>query len=203
MHFSEVIRDWLGWCPQARTFNDRKHRHATGSPDLSSGYPERPPSAALMGNIHGERYRNTQVGIIFTAALIIGVLGTLFNIITHGISGFRFFSILMLLPITALLLTSTTLTVIVSDRQVKVYHGPLAFRKIAISLTEIVSARNEKNARLTINRAAWYFSPKKFTFEKGVVIEQEGGKTFWIGTDEPDALVKAILSAQGECNAPH
>jgi hypothetical protein len=154
-----------------------------------------------MATTRGERYRTTEVGIIFTAALIIGVLGTLFDILTHGISGFRVFSYLVLLPITSLLLTSTTLTVIVSDRQVIVYHGPLPFRKIAIPLAEIVSVRKETNDRLTFTGAVWYFSPKKFTSEKGVVIEQEGGKTFWIGTEEPEALVKAILSAQEECHA--
>jgi hypothetical protein len=199
-HVQEVIRGWLGWCPHAELADNPAQRDTAGCPAPGADARERPPAADPMVTRSLENYHNTQVGIIFTLARVIGVIGTILDILANGITGFRSFSALILLPITALLLTSTTLTVIVSDRHVKVYHGPLAFRKTTIPLTGIVSVRVEKDARHTMNRAVWYFSPKRFTLERGVVIEQERGKTFWIGTDEPDVLVKAILTAKRGSN---
>ena len=194
---SEVIRERLGWCPNAGSFNGKGYQDTTDYPLPVISPPERPPSANLMKNRDNERYHNTQFGIIFSLALVIGVSGTIFDILTHGISGMRIVSVLFLLLMTGLLLTSTTLTVIVSDRLMKVYHGPVPLRKRIIPLSEIISVRVEEDARHTIKKAVWYLSPKRFTLEKGVVIKQSSGRTFWIGTDDPEVLVKAILSAQG------
>jgi hypothetical protein len=101
-----------------------------------------------------------------------------------------------------LLLTSTTLTVIIVDNRIELFLGPLPLRKRTIPLSEIMSVRVENDARHTVRKAVWYLLPgAKLTTGEGLVIEQQGGRLFWIGSDEPEFLMKAIHSAMEKTHA--
>lgn len=193
----DTLRQFMGWCPNSRVFGEKRCLDGTRYPVPVSGAKAKPPSARLHGKSGDEMYRHTQASIVFITALLVGFLGTLLEILTYGHPGIQAITVLAFLAITSILLTSTTLTVIVTGTLMKVYFGPLPIRIRTIPLSEIISARVEEDARHTIKKAVWYLAPGgEFPIRKGIVVEQRCGKTFWIGTDEPELLIKAISSAQ-------
>jgi uncharacterized membrane protein len=158
MLISDGIRRYLGWCPNARAFTQHQQMDATGFP-VSVTESEKPPSTGLFGKQNAEKYRHTQVGIVLTSCLIIGILGSIFDFFTNGIFGLRIVGIPFFLFMAGLLLTSTTLTVIIVDNRIELFLGPLPLRKRTIPLSEIMSVRVENDARHTVRKANWYLLP--------------------------------------------
>jgi hypothetical protein len=198
---SEVIRGWLGWCPNARAFSGLRHLD-TIDYSLPVTDSDKPPSPGFFGNLNTDRYRHTQIGTVLASCLVIGILGSIFDVLINGTSGLHAFNILFLFGMTGFLLTSTTLTVIIRDNHLEIFLGPLPLRKKRIPLSDIISVRVENDARHTVRKAVWYLLPGAgLAIGEGLVIEQNGGKTVWIGTDEPELLVKAIYSAIEENHA--
>jgi hypothetical protein len=193
---SEIIHDWLGWCPNGPM------QGTTRSPDISeisalaSPDRQRSPVGAIPGVIGGERYRNLQISYFFTAGMIVAIILGVYNSLIYYTPFARIPAILFTILVIVAWLVSASLTVRIYDDLLEIKMGlvSLGLNKRRIPLTEIESVRmeekpNEKAIRYFIARA----DPGKF--RSGVTIELRTGKTIRIGTAEPEVLMHALNDA--------
>ncbi|MBM4160319.1 MAG: hypothetical protein FJ217_04375 [Ignavibacteria bacterium] len=140
-------------------------------------------------------YKHTQIGyviIVFfavAAAVMIPVLTT---------SG----RVIMVIPVVAavavLLALFSTLTVEVTDKQLRFKFGIGLFRK-SVPLNEIVSWTETRNSwlygwGLRVTFRGWLYNVSGV---HAVEITLRTGKKFRLGTDEPEELSRALASATG------
>ncbi len=137
-----------------------------------------------------KQYKHTQIGyfllIVYSiAVLFVGYL----NIMTN----FNPFALASLIIVLIALGIFTRLTVTVDDQMIKVQFGLRIIRK-AFRLNEIEAYRVVKNP--------WYygwgirFTPRGWLFNvsgfSAIELQMKNGKTYRIGTDDPDNLAAAL-----------
>jgi hypothetical protein len=138
-------------------------------------------------------YRHTQIGYLTVIVILVAALGIGASVpsevrpISYGVTG--------LIIIVAVLFSS--LTVEVDDRELRFHFGPGFWRK-RYALDEIKAATPAQNnwwegwgIRITPRGMLYNVSGTN-----AVEIELQSGQRFRIGTDEPEALVQAILTTK-------
>lgn len=194
IRISEIIHEWLGWCPNMNT------RATTRHPDLSEmSAPVTPgrqgPHDDGIPRVMGdERYRNTQISIFFTAGMIVMLISCLYNSLTYLTPFGRIPAILLALLVLLGWLFTASLTVIIYNNLLEIRLGPLGLHKRKISLAEIESVSTgetpkDKAIRYSIIRA----DPRRI--HKGVTIALVNGMRIRISSDEPEKLVRALEDA--------
>ena len=137
-----------------------------------------------------KQYKHTQIGYFLLIVYSIAILfvGHL-NIMTN----FNPFALASLIIVLIALGIFTRLTVTVDDQMIKVQFGLRVIRK-AFRLNEIEVYRVVKNP--------WYygwgirFTPRGWLFNvsgfSAIELQMKNGKTYRIGTDDPDNLAAAL-----------
>jgi len=195
MRVSEVIRRWLGWCPNRHTMNAKARETGQG---FSAGSPvtKNPGSAGSAGSglSGGGKYEHTQRGTLIigavSAAIVLILAISLF-------AGFVWVSGMVVAILVFVLAICSTLTVSVGGESLRIRFGPVGLIQKNWPLSDIVSARVVTNS--------WYYgwgirwTPRGPLYNvsgfQAVEVLLVSGKTFRIGTDEPDALKAAIEHA--------
>lgn len=186
MHLSEVIREWLGWCPNRHLQERKRHADVAGMCDPLSPDRQLPPDNGVPPVAGSERYRSTQFSVFFTAGMIVVVITGIYDSLTYHmfIPG-----ILFALLVISAWLVSGVLTVTIYDNLVEIRLGPVGLKR-KICFTEIESVSTEKKMK---TRAITYFIvraiPGKRTW---VIIALRDGKRIRIGTDEPEVLKQVL-----------
>lgn len=139
------------------------------------------------------RYKNTQIGY-YLLTVYSGVI--IFFLFLNQKSKNKPIARIRLLIIFVIMALFGTLSVEVNERALKLRFGVGAIRKEFL-LQDIETYRSVKNP--------WYygwgirFIPQGWLFNvsglKAVELRMKNGKTFRIGTDEPDALTDALDGA--------
>ena len=137
-----------------------------------------------------KQYKHTQIGYFLLIVYSVAVLfvGHL-NIMTN----FNPFALASLIIVLIALGIFTRLTVTVDDQMIKVQFGLRVIRKV-FQLKEIEAYRVVKNP--------WYygwgirFTPRGWLFNvsgfSAIELQMKNGKTYRIGTDDPDNLAAAL-----------
>jgi hypothetical protein len=150
--------------------------------------------AVVGGTVNG--YRHTQIGyfllIVYGAAIL--VLGTM--TVTAAFHPILLAGLILLVIAWR---TFATLTVSISQQTLQIQYGLRIFRK-HYQLNEIASCRPVKNP--------WYYgwglryTPRGWLYAVSglgaVELKTKDGKTFRVGTDEPDVLAGALVEALGD-----
>lgn len=193
---AEIIHGWLGWCPNGHMA--KTGRYSDGGRGLPSSNLL-PRSAGLPGSggpvdpwdLH---YEHTQPGY-----LLIGAIGAtaLFLTGTLILFGPELVQLLVLGSMIVVLAIMSRLKVSISKDMLMIRFGPVELIRQEWPLQEIVSVVPVKNP--------WYYGyglrytphgPLYNVSGSGAVeIHLISGKTFRIGTDEPEALCAAVLQA--------
>lgn len=142
-------------------------------------------------------YRHTQIGYLTLIVVLVAALGIVVSLpnevrrVSLGVAA--------LLLIIAVLFS--TLTVEVGDGELRFHFGPGFWTK-RVALTDVTAA--------TPTQSSWWEGwGIRFTFRgmlynvsgtDAVEIELRSGRSFRIGTDEPEVLAQAIRTAM---SAPH
>ncbi len=138
-------------------------------------------------------YDHTQFSVLFTTLFGIIVLLMLFLMLA---TGFRFISVLLFIFFVACLFTFTTLTVQVDADQVRLYFG-IGVPRNTLPLQEIQNLRVVRNSPLLGWGIHWF--PSGWIYNVGgfeaVEIERKDGSRLRIGSDEAEALARAIENA--------
>ena len=156
------------------------------------------------------RYSHTQVGWWLIVALGIGILAlaAMFIGIRAGSralpapeTGIIFGTVLVVLVITAALLTS--LTVRVTSDSVAWRFGPGVVR-FSLPLGEIAGVATARTPLWAGIGIHWIFTGWVYNVSgrDAVQLTKRDGSKVWIGTDEPDALAAAIESARSAIRSP-
>jgi len=195
MRVSEVIRGWLGWCPNRYTMNVRTRDTGYGVP-AGSPVVKSPGAPGSEGNRAPDRgkYEHTQRGTLIIGAVSAAIV----LILTISVfAGFVWVTGVVVAILIFLLAIMSTLTVSVGSDRLRMHFGPVGLVRKEWLLSEIVSATDVTNA--------WYFgwgirwTPGGPLYNvsgfKAVEVLLVSGKRFRIGTDEPDALIAAIERA--------
>lgn len=195
MRVSEVIREWLGWCPNGHTINakirDTGYGFSAGSlVTMSSGASGSEGAGAPDRDI----YEHTQRGMLIIGAVSAAIL----MILTISVvTGFVWIVGMVVAILAFVLAIMSTLTVSVGSDRLQIRFGPVRLVRKEWLLSEIVSASVVTNS--------WYYgwgirwTPHGPLYNvsgfQAVEVLLSSGKTFRIGTDEPDALKAAIERA--------
>ena len=194
---SEVIREWLGWCPNGHTMNT-KNRDGAGSvfPAGSPVVKNPGPSGADRAGIPlGGRYEHTQRGTLIIGAVsaaIILILTTMY------MSGIVWVAVIVLGIMVFVLAICSTLTVSAGADIIRIRFGPIGLIQKSWPITEVASVTTVINP--------WYYGWGIHRTPHGPLYNVSGrnaveillfsGKTFRIGTDESEALKTAIEQAR-------
>jgi hypothetical protein len=145
-----------------------------------------------------ERYRHTQVGwtlIVLVVAVVLAELTIVALSAPQGTLALALSGALVAIALVMLALFST-LTVVVDDRAVKLWFGWGSLRR-EVMLADVTAARKVRNAW----HAGWGVRviPQGRLYTVGgldaVELEMDNGRVVRVGTDQPDALLVAIVSA--------
>lgn len=183
------IREFLGWCPNkaaARSGNPRRVLY-------EAIFPADPVPGASQASldIPRIRYRHTQIGAVQVWASVFAIVIIALSVLYIGDYWFSYAAIVFL-GLTLLLFGS--LTILVSRADLEIRFGAFGIVKRIVPLDTITA--------VTIVKTPWYYgwgirwTPDGPLYnvagDRGVEVTLNGGTRFRIGTDEPDALAKAI-----------
>jgi len=188
----ETKEQYTGWCPNEHAM---KAQPCAKMPDTPPGVTADPPAPAT-GSLRGEdvHYRHTQVGKIQIWATVAVALVILGSIIVMGGFWIGIF-IVALLGICLVLFGS--LTVSVEKDFIDIRFGVVGIIKKRIPLGTIVSVQEVKNPWIYGWGIRWTPEGPLYNVSgvDGVRLDLDNGKMIRIGTDEPQALIKAIRDA--------
>ena len=193
---AEIVQEWLGWCPNGHMVKTGRYSdsgRAISTPNLL------PEGAGLPGSggpvepwdLH---YDHTQPGY-----LLIGAIGATALVLTGTLILFgpELVQLLVLGIMIVVLAIMSRLKVSVSKDMLMIRFGPVELIKKEWPLREIVSVVPVKNP--------WYYGYGLRYTPHGPLYNVSGsgaveillvsGKTFRIGTDEPEALSAAVMQA--------
>lgn len=189
----EIIRHHFGWCPnsrmtQARSSDRTEYAFSAGNPSAKSPGPSGTDGSGkpLKG-----QYQRTQQGSLIigsvTAAIIL-ILGSMY------IFGFVWVTVAVLAILIFVLAIISTLTVSLDNTSLRIRFGPIGLIRKSWPLAEIASVTAVTNP--------WYYGWGIRWTPRGPLYNVSGygavevlllsGKTFRIGTGEPEALKLAI-----------
>jgi hypothetical protein len=137
-------------------------------------------------------YRHTQYDTVLIIAVGIVMVAIIVHYLISGSIHPAEAGVAILLPITFFLFSS--LTVEINHGDITCRFGPGLFRK-KIKLSDVTDAQPVTNSWLAGWGIRWI--PRRYMLWnvsglQAVELKLKNGKTFRIGTDEPDLLVKAI-----------
>jgi hypothetical protein len=193
---SEIIHAWMGWCPN--TNMAKKH---LGTDD-STGHQ----TAGLLvrddglsgsdrpANPWDLQYEHTQPGYLLMGAVGGTILILLLMLVRFGM---ELVAIIVLAIMLFVLAIMSRLTVSVSNDTLRIRFGPIGLVRKEWPIQEIVSVTGVTNP--------WYYGFGIHWTPHGTLYNVSGrhaveillmsGKKVRIGTDEPEALVRAISHA--------
>lgn len=191
---SAIVHDRTGWCPNAHAFRTRNPAADQGSVLISGTLPGRgsgPSGTEGSAGSRGGRYNHTQRGTLIIGAVLAAILVVL---ITTLLSGIVLVAVLVAVILIVVLSIMSTLTVHVDNETLRIRFGPVGLVKKQWPVREIVSVSTVKNP--------WYYGYGLRITPTGPLYNVSGpdavevllvsGKAFRIGTDEPEALKRAI-----------
>jgi hypothetical protein len=140
-----------------------------------------------------KRYQHTQVGCLI---LTVDMLGIFIYAIVLAMAGINIIAIVVLILVTIAGILFSSLTVTISENDLDIRFGPGLIKKI-FKLQDIESVRSVSNKwfygwGIRITPHGWLYNVSGFS---AVEIELRTGKTYRIGTDEPEELEEAIRQA--------
>ncbi|HEX3002456.1 MAG TPA: hypothetical protein VHN82_08865, partial [Methanoregula sp.] len=200
---AEVIRGWLGWCPN-------NHMMSAGARDTGYGFSAGNPVTKSHGAPGSEgsrvpdggKYEHTQRGMLIIGAVSAAIV----LILTISLfAGFVWIVGIVIAILAFVLAICSTLTVSVSSGILRIRFGPVGLIQKTWALADIVSVRTVTNP--------WYYgwgirwTPHGILYNvsgfRAVEVLLSSGKTFRIGTDEPDSLKEAIEHASSPKSTEH
>ena len=201
---SEAIHGWLGWCPNAqmiRTKSGSGTDTAFGSGTISARSSGSPGSDG-SGKPWSWWYEHTQQGALIIWSVLAVTVLLLVSMFWFGIVWVTALVLGIMIFVLAIM---STLTVSVCEDSLRIRFGPLALIRKSWLLADIVSVTTVTNP--------WYYGWGIRITPRGVLYNISGfgavevtllnGKTFRVGTDEPETLRKAIENARaGKCPGP-
>lgn len=159
------------------------------------------PSGTGRGRPEDWWYEHTQKGLLIIGAVSVV---TVIICVSMYLFGIVWVTAIVLAIMLFLLAIMSTLTVSICDADLRIHFGPIRVIRKSWPLGEIVSATAVTNP--------WYYgwgiriTPHGILYNisgyGAVELLLENGKTFRIGTDEPDALCHAITTAKAAMNSP-
>ena len=140
-------------------------------------------------------YKHTQIGYLIIFAFLVVFL-TFGVILTQA--GFNFITLAAMFLILSILASFTSLKVMIDENYLQIKFGYGLFRKRFI-LREIISARTVKNHWYNGWGIRLWLWPRMNIYNvsgfDAVEIKTRKGKTYRIGTDEPDKLKQVIIQS--------
>lgn len=192
---SEVIHSWLGWCPNGHTM-----RSSAGEVPLPYAQGPgvktlRPSGTDGAGKAQDWWYEHSQRGLLIIGAVTAAIV---MMVVLSFLFGFVWITALILCIMVVVLAICSTLTVAVCDNMLRIRFGPVPLIRKRWPVAEITSVATVINP--------WYYGwgirwtphgPLYNVSGYGAVeVTLNSGKKFRIGTDEPDALCRAIGQAR-------
>lgn len=189
---SEIIHDRAGWCPNSHAFRTKNTGPGSGGIFASGALPSQGTGPSGTGGSAGPwGYDHTQQGTLIIGAVSAAILVIL---IATYLSGIVWVTILVVVILAVVLSIMSTLTVRVDKEALRIRFGPVGLVRKQWPVREIVSVSAVKNP--------WYygyglritpFGPLyNVSGPDAVEVRLASGKVFRIGTDEPEALKRAI-----------
>jgi hypothetical protein len=199
--FSEMVREWMGWCPNAGMAKTKRSGTTAQDFSVEHRYMESPRASGTgrQGMAYQGKYEHTQRG-----DMIIGLFAAviLFLLSVIILEGFEWVVLIVLGIMCGVLLICSDLTVTVDERELRIRFGPAGLIRKSWSLDEIESVTTVSNP--------WYYgigihwTPRGVLYNvsgfQGVEVRLCSGTLFRIGTDEPEVLCRAIGPACSEKN---
>lgn len=200
IHVAEVIRGWLGWCPNGHMMNvktrDTGHGVSAGSLVTKSSGASGSEGAGVPDR---GIYEHTQRGMLIIGAVSAAILLTL---TISMFAGFVWIVGMVVAILAFVLAICSTLTVSIGGENLRIRFGPVGLIRKTWELSDIVSVRTVTNP--------WYYgwgirwTPHGLLYNvsgfQAVEVLLASGKAFRIGTDEPDTLKAAIERAMSPKN---
>lgn len=193
---SEIVHEWMGWCPNA-SMTKAKNSSDAGLP-FPAGNPltKSPgPSGADGARDPGKLYERTQRGTLIFGAITAAIIIILASMYLFGIVWVTVFVLGIMIIVLAIF---STLTVSVGNDTLRIRFGPVGLIRKSWPLKDIVSVMAVTNP--------WYygwgihFTPHGTLYNVSgygaVEVRLLSGKTFRIGTGEPEELRCAIEQAR-------
>jgi len=194
---SEIIHEWTGWCPnacmtKAKNSSDAENSFPAGNilakPPVPSGNDE-------SGKPREGLYDHTQRGLVVMGAITAVIIIILASMYLFGIVSVTIFVLGIMIIVLAIF---STLTVSVGEGTLRIRFGPVGLIKKSWPLAEIASVTTVTNP--------WYYGWGIHWTPNGPLYNVSGfgavevrllsGKTFRIGTDEPETLKLVIEQSQ-------
>jgi hypothetical protein len=197
---SEIIHERMGWCPNARMTKAKNSSDAGHFSPAGNTLTKNPGPSGTDGSGKPQGlYERTQRG-----SLIIGAISAAILLIltTSYLFGLVWVTVMVLGILILVLAICSTLTVTVTEDTLRIRFGPVGLIRKSWPLADIVSVMAVTNP--------WYygwgirFTPHGPLYNVSgygaVEVRLISGKTFRIGTGEPDALCTAIEKAMVKKN---
>jgi hypothetical protein len=141
-------------------------------------------------------YKHTQIGFVIIIAFAATIL---FIVYLSIMMGFNPVAVAVLILLLAGLGLFATLTVKVDDRLIEIRFGPGVVRK-GFPLKDVAACRAVKNPwyygwGIHLSQRGWVYNVSGLS---AVELRMENGRTYRIGTDDAEGLVKAIEERLGQ-----
>lgn len=193
---SDVIRGWLGWCPNGHAIQAKK----TGEPGtvFLAGTAKVPGLEGAGDNGAGgpsdKLYEHTQRGTILLVGGAAAILICLGSILFFGPALAAGLVIGILVFVLAIM---TWLTVSITDDHLKIHFGPVGFIRKEWLLSEIITATPVTNQWVYGYGIRWTPDGPLYNVAGSHAVEilLQSGNKVRIGTDEPDVLCRALQRA--------
>lgn len=192
---SEVIRGWLGWCPNGQTMRVKAQDPGTVFVAGTSRVPGRGiADAGITGGFSDKGYEHTQRG-----SVILGAVGAAIIFILVSMFIFKpvLITVLVVVILIFVLAIMSRLTVSVTDTRLKIRFGPVGLVQKEWLLSEIIMATPVKNQWIYGWGIRWTPHGPHYNVAGSHAVEilLLSGKKVRIGTDEPELLCRALQKA--------
>jgi hypothetical protein len=185
------VREYLGWCPQKAAF--RPHQVMEDPASCAQVVAATPDPQTASPGRRDFLYNHTQIGRIQVWASVVAIVIIALSSLYFGTV---WTSIAATIFLGGAILLFGSLTVRVSHADLQVRFGPFGIVKKIFLISAIRS--------VTVVKTPWYYgwgirwTPDgplyNIAGNAGIEVILHDGKKFRIGTDEPEALAKAIAS---------
>jgi hypothetical protein len=141
-------------------------------------------------------YEHTQIGFVIIIALAATIL---FLVYLSMVMGFNPVAMAVLILLLAGLALFGTLTVKVDERLIEIQFGPGVVRK-GFPLKDVAACRAVKNPwyygwGIHLTQRGWLYNVSGLS---AVELRMKNGRTYRIGTDDAEGLVRAIEERLGQ-----
>jgi len=203
MFIADVIRQYLGWCPNGHVMKAKSGDSAGLSFGAANPVAKNPgPSGTdRSGKPWDWWYEHTQRGVLIIASVSSAIIFILAMTFLYGVVWITAFVLCIMVFVLSI---CSTLTVSICDDTLWIRFGPIGLIRKNWPVADIAS--------ITIVTNPWYYGwgirwtpsgPLYNVSGYGAVeVMLNSGKKFRIGTDEPESLSRAIEKARVGRNMP-